>query len=155
MMLKTRYMNGLEKLAFASSQVAIMQKELTDLQPELIRTSAVTENLMVKIEQDTVEVENKKEVCHDRRVSPSLFVTVVVCHRHCISPSLCVTVIVCHRCSVSSLYVTTICVTLILCHRCYFSPSLHVIIFVCHHHYVTHHCMSLFWCITVIMCHRH
>ena len=40
-----------------------MQKELTDLQPELIKTSAETDKLMVKIEQDTVEVEAKKEVC--------------------------------------------------------------------------------------------
>ena len=39
-----------------------MQEELTDLQPELIKTSADTEKLMVKIEQDTVEVEAKKEV---------------------------------------------------------------------------------------------
>ena len=40
-----------------------MQKELTDLQPELIKTSAETDKLMVKIEQDTVEVDAKKEVC--------------------------------------------------------------------------------------------
>ena len=39
-----------------------MQQELTDLQPELIKTSEETEKLMVKIEQDTVEVEAKKEV---------------------------------------------------------------------------------------------
>ena len=39
-----------------------MQQELSDLQPELIKTSAETEKLMVKIEQDTVEVEAKKEV---------------------------------------------------------------------------------------------
>ena len=39
-----------------------MQQELTDLQPELIKTSADTEKLMIKIEQDTVEVEAKKEV---------------------------------------------------------------------------------------------
>lgn len=39
-----------------------MQQELQDLQPELIKTSADTEKLMVKIEQDTVEVEAKKEV---------------------------------------------------------------------------------------------
>ena len=43
-----------------------MQRELTDLQPELIKTSAETERLMVKIEQDTVEVEAKKEVRHQR-----------------------------------------------------------------------------------------
>ena len=43
-----------------------MQEELKDLQPELIKTSAQTEQLMVKIEQDTVEVEAKKEVNDDR-----------------------------------------------------------------------------------------
>lgn len=39
-----------------------MQQELTDLRPELVKTSAETEKLMVKIEQETVEVEAKKEV---------------------------------------------------------------------------------------------
>lgn len=68
MALKNRYLTGLEKLEFAASQVSIMQKELSDLQPELVKTSADTEKLMIKIEQDTVEVEAKKEVrslcCH-------------------------------------------------------------------------------------------
>nr|KAG5713480.1 hypothetical protein BaRGS_025028 [Batillaria attramentaria] len=62
MMMKNRYLVGLEKLQFAASQVSVMQQELQDLQPELIKTSAETEKLMVKIEQDTVEVEAKKEV---------------------------------------------------------------------------------------------
>ena len=44
-----------------------MQQELTDLQPELIKTSAETEKLMIKIEQDTVEVEAKKEVSISKR----------------------------------------------------------------------------------------
>lgn len=39
-----------------------MQKELTDLQPELVKTSEETAKLMIQIEQDTVEVEAKKEV---------------------------------------------------------------------------------------------
>ena len=60
--LKNRYVTGLEKLHFAASQVSVMQEELQALQPELIKTSAETEKLMVKIEQDTVEVEAKKEV---------------------------------------------------------------------------------------------
>jgi len=42
-----------------------MQQELTDLQPQLIKTSADTERLMQKIEVDTVEVEAKKEVTND------------------------------------------------------------------------------------------
>ena len=65
LLMKDRYLTGLEKLKFAASQVLIMQKELTDLQPELIQTSADTEKLMIKIEQDTVEVEAKKEVIND------------------------------------------------------------------------------------------
>jgi len=43
-------------------QVSVMQQELTDLQPQLIKTSAETERLMEKIEIDTIEVEAKKEV---------------------------------------------------------------------------------------------
>ena len=62
MTLRTRYLNGLDKLLFATSQVSAMQQEVTDLQPELITTSEKTERLMVKIEQDTVEVEAWKEV---------------------------------------------------------------------------------------------
>ena len=42
-----------------------MQQELTDLQPQLIKTSAETEILMEKIEIDTMEVEAKKEVHTD------------------------------------------------------------------------------------------
>uniref|UniRef100_A0A8C3EP34 Dynein axonemal heavy chain 7 n=1 Tax=Corvus moneduloides TaxID=1196302 RepID=A0A8C3EP34_CORMO len=61
-MMRTRYLVGLEKLEFASSQVADMQKELTDLQPELIKTSAETEKMMVKIEKETVEVDAKKAI---------------------------------------------------------------------------------------------
>ena len=60
--LKSRYVTGLEKLDFASSQVFIMQDELTELQPQLVATSAEVETMMVKIEQDTVEAEAKKEV---------------------------------------------------------------------------------------------
>lgn len=61
-MLRNRYLKGLEKLQFAASQVSIMQQELQDLHPELVKTSEETEKLMIKIEQDTVEVEAKKEV---------------------------------------------------------------------------------------------
>jgi len=48
--------------SYCHCQVSVMQQELQDLQPELIKTSANTEQLMVKIEQDTVEVEAKREV---------------------------------------------------------------------------------------------
>ena len=60
--LKNRYVIGLEKLEFAASQVSVMKDELIALQPKLVETSAETEKLMVKIAQDTVEVEAKKEV---------------------------------------------------------------------------------------------
>jgi hypothetical protein len=40
-----------------------MQDELHVLQPQQIDTSEETEKLMIKIEQDTVDVEEKKEVC--------------------------------------------------------------------------------------------
>ncbi|NXA07095.1 DYH3 protein, partial [Sapayoa aenigma] len=61
-MMRTRYLVGLEKLDFAASQVAEMQKELTALQPELIQTSAETEKMMIKIEKETVQVDAKKEI---------------------------------------------------------------------------------------------
>lgn len=62
LLMKNRYLTGLGKLDFAASQVSVMQTELQNMQPELIKTSADTEKLMIKIEQDTVEVEAKKEV---------------------------------------------------------------------------------------------
>ncbi|XP_059835308.1 dynein axonemal heavy chain 3 [Hypanus sabinus] len=61
-LMRNRYLIGLEKLEFASSQVSVMQKELTDLQPELIKTSAETDKMMVKIEEETVEVDAKREL---------------------------------------------------------------------------------------------
>ncbi|XP_048348807.1 dynein axonemal heavy chain 3 [Sphaerodactylus townsendi] len=60
--MRNRYLVGLQKLDFAASQVAVMQKELTALQPELIKTSAETEKMMVHIEEETVEVDAKKEL---------------------------------------------------------------------------------------------
>lgn len=47
-----------------------MQEELTALQPELIQTSAETDEMMVKIEGETVEVDAKKElVSADEKVA--------------------------------------------------------------------------------------
>eukprot|EP01038_Epipyxis_sp_PR26KG_P004763 gene4763-6681_t len=48
---RKRYEVGLEKLAFAAEQVNQMQKELADLQPELIESAAETEVLMGQIEE--------------------------------------------------------------------------------------------------------
>lgn len=48
---RSRYEVGLEKLAFAAEQVNQMQKELEDLQPELLKSATATEALMGEIEQ--------------------------------------------------------------------------------------------------------
>ncbi|XP_017770457.1 PREDICTED: dynein heavy chain 3, axonemal-like [Nicrophorus vespilloides] len=59
---RDRYLTGLEKLDFAAGQIGIMQEELHALQPQLVVASMKTEKLMIKIEQDTVIVEAKKEI---------------------------------------------------------------------------------------------
>ena len=48
---RMRYVIGLEKLAFAADEVNTMQKQLADLQPELIESAASTEVLMKQIEE--------------------------------------------------------------------------------------------------------
>uniref|UniRef100_A0A3B3UAK3 Dynein axonemal heavy chain 12 n=1 Tax=Poecilia latipinna TaxID=48699 RepID=A0A3B3UAK3_9TELE len=55
---KQRYTNGLDKLAFAESQVAEMKKELVELQPKL-EVAKIENNKMMKqvIEEESVEVE--------------------------------------------------------------------------------------------------
>lgn len=58
-----RYVTGLEKLKEAKHLITELQEELKLLQPRLVETSANTEALMIKIEQDTIQVERKKEVC--------------------------------------------------------------------------------------------
>ncbi|XP_040611383.1 dynein heavy chain 3, axonemal [Mesocricetus auratus] len=58
--MRNRYLAGLQKLEFASSQVAVMQVELTALQPQLIQTSEETAKMMVKIEAETREADAKK-----------------------------------------------------------------------------------------------
>lgn len=57
-----RYEVGLEKLDFAAGQVSVMQEELQALQPKLVAQSQKSDKLMIRIEQDTVNVEAKKEV---------------------------------------------------------------------------------------------
>ena len=59
---QNRYEVGLEKLDFAAGQVAVMQEELHALQPKLVAQSQLSDKLMIRIEQDTVNVEAKKEV---------------------------------------------------------------------------------------------
>ncbi|XP_051969464.1 dynein axonemal heavy chain 3 [Xyrauchen texanus] len=68
--LRNRYIVGLQKLDFAASQVAVMQQELTALQPELIETAKETDKMMVKIEKETLDVDAKKElVSADEKVA--------------------------------------------------------------------------------------
>jgi dynein heavy chain len=60
--LQSRYVTGVEKLDFASEQVAVMQEELVALQPQLVRTSEEVAAKMKQIEADSVEVDAKKAV---------------------------------------------------------------------------------------------
>jgi dynein heavy chain len=67
-----RYRAGLEKLAFAAEQVNHMQKELEDLQPELIQSAAETEVLMGQIEEKMpAVVETRKTVSAEASVAQS------------------------------------------------------------------------------------
>ncbi|KYN33583.1 Dynein heavy chain 3, axonemal [Trachymyrmex septentrionalis] len=61
-MQQNRYETGLEMLDFAAGQVTIMQNELHQLQPKLLAQSQLSDKLMIRIEQDTVNVEAKKEI---------------------------------------------------------------------------------------------
>lgn len=54
---KRRYVVGLDKLAFAASQVADMQKELQDLQPQLVVAAEENTRMMGVIEIESAEVE--------------------------------------------------------------------------------------------------
>ncbi|KAF4078180.1 hypothetical protein AMELA_G00196410 [Ameiurus melas] len=59
---KRRYTNGLDKLAFAESQVGEMKKELVDLQPKLEQAKIDNTSIMKVIEVESVEVEAKSKV---------------------------------------------------------------------------------------------
>uniref|UniRef100_H2Y7L6 Dynein axonemal heavy chain 7 n=1 Tax=Ciona savignyi TaxID=51511 RepID=H2Y7L6_CIOSA len=60
--LKRRYEVGLEKLNSAASQVADMQKELTDLQPQLVVASKEVDEIMVNVERESIEVAKVEKV---------------------------------------------------------------------------------------------
>lgn len=60
--MRNRYLTGLQKLEFAAGEVGKMQVELRNLQPLLLETSAETDILLVKIAQDSVEVDAQREV---------------------------------------------------------------------------------------------
>ncbi|ROL53285.1 Dynein heavy chain 7, axonemal [Anabarilius grahami] len=59
---KNRYTNGLDKLAFAESQVSEMKKELVDLQPKLEQAKIDNTKIMKVIEVESVEVEAKSKL---------------------------------------------------------------------------------------------
>lgn len=59
---KRRYEVGLEKLDSAASQVSVMQKELTDLQPQLVIASKEVSEIMVVIEKESIEVAKVEKV---------------------------------------------------------------------------------------------
>ncbi|XP_060913896.1 dynein axonemal heavy chain 12 [Labrus mixtus] len=59
---KQRYTNGLDKLAFAESQVGEMKKELVDLQPKLEQAKIDNTKMMKVIEVESVEVEAKSKI---------------------------------------------------------------------------------------------
>jgi len=54
--MKRRYEVGLEKLESASSQVSVMQRELTSLQPQLVDASKQVDDIMAVVEKDSAEV---------------------------------------------------------------------------------------------------
>lgn len=57
-----RYEMGLERLDFAAQEIALMKEELQALQPKLLAQSELSNQLMIKIEQDTINIEARKEV---------------------------------------------------------------------------------------------
>lgn len=62
MKLKRRYEVGLEKLASAASQVASMQKELEELQPQLKVAGKEVAEMMIVIEKESKEVADTEKV---------------------------------------------------------------------------------------------
>ena len=62
MKLKKRYEVGLEKLASAASQVASMQKELEELQPQLKVAGKEVAEMMIVIEKESKEVADTEKV---------------------------------------------------------------------------------------------
>ncbi|KAL8620603.1 hypothetical protein ACOMHN_017884 [Nucella lapillus] len=58
---KRRYIVGLEKLAFAASQVADMQKELEELKPQLVVAAEENTRMMGIIEKESAEVEETSQ----------------------------------------------------------------------------------------------
>ncbi|KAJ3127539.1 Dynein heavy chain 7, axonemal [Nowakowskiella sp. JEL0407] len=62
MTIRRRYIGGLDKLQFAAEQVSNMQRDLSNLQPQLKRTSEETSDMLIRIEKESVEVEATRTV---------------------------------------------------------------------------------------------
>ncbi|KAG4091689.1 dynein heavy chain and region D6 of dynein motor-domain-containing protein [Neocallimastix lanati (nom. inval.)] len=60
--IKNRYDVGLGQLAQAAEQISIMQTNLNDLKPQLIKTSKETDEMLVVVQRESAEVEKKKAV---------------------------------------------------------------------------------------------
>ncbi|KAJ3406762.1 Dynein heavy chain 7, axonemal [Chytriomyces hyalinus] len=60
--IRRRYTGGLEKLQFAADQVMQMQIDLSDLQPQLKKTSEETSAMLITIEKESVEVEGTRSI---------------------------------------------------------------------------------------------
>ena len=60
--LRERYVIGNEKLESSENQIVAMQKELTDLQPKMIKMSQETEDLINVIEKEAGEVDAVKQI---------------------------------------------------------------------------------------------
>jgi dynein heavy chain, axonemal len=65
---KMRYEVGLDKLAFAADQVNSMQKELADLQPDLVESAAASEELMKVIQLKMPAVMETRRVVTEEAV---------------------------------------------------------------------------------------
>uniref|UniRef100_A0A8C5TGG8 Dynein axonemal heavy chain 12 n=1 Tax=Malurus cyaneus samueli TaxID=2593467 RepID=A0A8C5TGG8_9PASS len=59
---KKKYVNGLDKLAFAESQVGRMKEELVELQPKLEEAKVENASMMQTIEVESAEVEEIRKV---------------------------------------------------------------------------------------------
>ncbi|KAK5669543.1 hypothetical protein QVD99_003934 [Batrachochytrium dendrobatidis] len=69
-MVRKRYAGGLDKLQFAAEQIARMQVDLKELQPQLLKTSEETIEMLAKIEKESVEVEStRKTVASDEAIA--------------------------------------------------------------------------------------
>jgi len=59
---KGRYEVGLEQLESAASQVLVMQRELTELQPQLVEASKQVDDIVLVIEKESTEVAKVEKV---------------------------------------------------------------------------------------------